>query len=562
MIEFRALSLSSLLILIALGAIVAGCELPPAESPGGSAPASDPQADDPGGTSPTAGRGAGPGPEEVQPRTLDVPESGVHLGWGWDSRKDRARPTVCVEFEMARDEGQTKYMTFKEVSDTYEVMTSMGMSAAASVDAIGYKASGKAEFAKSASTSGFSSSFVMNVAIDNGVVFAAPVPEGAAAGEVSYLDPTAPMAHHGAVRLTSLALGLAKRGEEVFRERCGDSFVAALYGGAELTALITIMTTTHAEQEEVSAEMSGSGWGAEVQAGFSESSGSKTSSFENQMSFFQVGGRGDPLPKHQTDLLAKLADLPQQAAAAPATFRMTVVPYTTLMNWPSRFDLEVDSTEQVRLASDWGAYRTLYDEIQQVLDAPAEYVFRVPATEENAEDVWVVGGVDESATPKVDSVAALEELQDEVHQTLRHLRGLAVRCGDPESTCEFDESMVLDPYGIRVRLPLPQEETVRTVEHLVEFHVRDAAQRRCDISPINPGCLSNAEVDDWVRRAGRRSLRLDSPEAAERLRAAQGPDDDWFEVLPGSRFVYVEPWRLGDLNVLLVRLDEADPASD
>jgi hypothetical protein len=159
--------------------------------------------------------------------------------------------------------------------------------------------------------------------------------------------------------------------------------------------------------------------------------------------------------------------------------------------------------------------------------------------------------VDDTADPKIDAVAVLEDTQDEVHETLRLLRDLAVRCADPESTCEFDESMVLDPYGVRVRLPLPIAETVRTVEHLVDFHVRDSAQRRCDISPINPGCLTNAEVDDWVPRASRRVLRLDSRQTADALRARQGEGDDWYEVLPGSRYVYVAPWKLGDLDRLL-----------
>lgn len=548
MTESRALPLPLVVLLPCLGVVLGAC-LPAENDPDPSTPAES------SGAKPSSDRRSGPGPEEVQPRTLDVPASGVHLGWGWDSQKERARPTVCVEFEMARDEGQTKHMTFREVSDTYEVMTSMGMSAAASVDAIGYKASGKAEFAKSAKTSGFSSSFVLNVSVDNGVVFAAPIPEGAKPGEVDYLDPEAPVAHHGAIRLTPAALSVASRGEPAFRERCGDSFVAALYGGAELTALITILTTTHADQEEVSAELSGSGWGVEVEAGFSEKSESKTSSFDSQMSFYQIGGRGDPIPKHKDDLLDKLTDLPRQAADAPATFRMTLVPYTTLVNWPSRFDLEVDATEQEQIASYWGAYTTLYDEIQEVLDKPSDYVFLVPAAEEGEKDRWAEVADDGAEESVAEVVAALEALQDEVHETLRHLRDLAVRCSDPDQVCEFDQRAVLDPYGVRVRLPLPKDEQERTVEHLVDFHVRDTAQRRCDISPINPGCLSNAEVDSWVPRASRRVLSLDSSKIAEDLRDRRTDGEDWYEVLPESRHVYVVPWRAEELRRLLNELE-------
>lgn len=503
------------------------------------------------------GRRILPGPEEVQPRTLDVPASGVHLGWGWDSETERARPTVCVEFEMARDEGQTKHMSFREVSDSYEVMSSMGMSAAASVDAIGYKASGKAEFAKSATTSGFSSSFVLTASVDNGVVFAAPVPPGTREGDMSYLDTERPTAHHGAIRLTSEALDRARRGEDEFRRRCGDSFVSALYGGAQLTALITIEATTHSDQEAVSAELSGSGWGVEVEAGFEQENRSETSKHDSSMSFFQVGGRGDPIPKHKGDLLEKLGELPQQAADAPATFRMTLTPYTALVNWPDRFDVEVDTSEHEQIASDWGAYATLYDEIQEVLASPDDYSFFVSPTEDGQESQWLAANKkDEEKDQRVKALESLEALQDEVHETLRSLRDVAARCADPTQECTFDEGAVLDPYGVRVRLPLPRGETDLTLEHLVDFHVRDTAQRRCDISPINPGCLSNAEVDAWVPRASRRVRLLDSPELWAALRAHQDRSgDDWYELAPGSRHVYYVPSRAADLEGILEGLD-------
>lgn len=543
-----ALALWAVLSVVALAAGLAGCQPGIDDSEGPQDERSEAR----------PGRSVGAGPEEAQPRTLDVPASGVHLGWGWDSEAERPRSTVCIEFEMARDEGQTKHMTFREVSDSYEVMTSMGMSAAATVDAIGYKASGKAEFAKSARTSGFSSTFVLTVAIDNGVVFAAPVPAGSSAGRVTYLDPERPTAHHGAVRLTGDALALARRGEEPFRQRCGDSFVSALYGGAQLTALITIQATTHAEQEAVSAELSGSGWGVEVQSGFSSESTSETSKHDTRMSFFQVGGRGDSIPKHKDDLLDKLAELPGQAASAPATFRMTLTPYTALANWPSRFDIEVDTSEHEQIASDWGAYATLYDEIQEVLDVPDEYTFFVRATEQGEEDRWLPpdAGSEDDAAARRAALEALEALQDEVHETLRYLRDVAARCADPEEECEFDEGVVLDPYGVRVRLPLPEADTDLTVEHLVDFHVRDTAQRRCDISPINPGCLSNAEVDAWVTRARRHVLFLERPGLAEALRSRQTEDGEgWYEVLPGSRHVYYVPSRAEDLDSLLAQLE-------
>jgi hypothetical protein len=148
-----------------MGVTVSGCQPPDPDAPqDGPAPAAD------------AGTATLPGlaRKNVQPVTVNYPESGVDLGWCWDTEEGVPRPSVCVEFSIAEDKGQTKYMTITEVTDSNELMQSMNMSAAASVKTVAYKASGKASFAMNTRINSFSSNFVLNVSIDNGVRYAAP----------------------------------------------------------------------------------------------------------------------------------------------------------------------------------------------------------------------------------------------------------------------------------------------------------------------------------------------------------------------------------------------------
>ena len=72
-------------------------------------------------------------------------------------------------------------MTMHEVSDSYDLMQRLGMSAEASVKTIGFEASGKASFARDRHVSRFASNFVMNASVENGVRYAAP-----AAGSLSW----------------------------------------------------------------------------------------------------------------------------------------------------------------------------------------------------------------------------------------------------------------------------------------------------------------------------------------------------------------------------------------
>lgn len=491
-------------------------------------------------------------PPQDSSEIVEVPDTGINLGWGWDRHRSEPVRSVCVEFEEASEPAQTRYMTMKEVSDSYELMKSMGMSAQASVKTAVWSASGKAAFAKDTNITGYSSNFVMNASVENGVRYAAP-------------------ADGGMLVLTSAARQLAATNPAEFEHQCGDSFVSAVYAGAKLTAVITIETKSQQEKEDMSATLSGSGWGAEFEASVSQSSGSKTEGRNMSVSVFQTGGRGDGIPKDKDDLLAKLDVLPAIAYDAPKDFHMAVTPYESLANWPPQ-TLDNSESEFDQLASFWGAYNTLYDELQFVLDHPDEFVAPVVTAERC--DFSSDFGLDKA------QVSRLERVQDDVLDALHRIENFAEYCINEEEGCVFPENAFRSPYAYRTQLPLEifagneaairagatsvpaelqkQIKTIRSqlrttnelcksnrrfaplqyckqvrkmydnvdtgertyhysIEMLADNNVVSLAKRRCQNDKNDPLCLSNAEIDSWKKKMTFELVRLDSLAERDRL---------------------------------------------
>ena len=456
-------------------------------------------------------------PPTASVEIVEVPDTGIRLGWGWNSVDHEPVPNICVQFVEGNEPAQTRYMSMSEVSDSYELMDGFGMSAAASVKTIGYSVSGKAKFAKDLNITGFSSNFVMNATVENGVRFAAPVPANAKAGAAEASSVSERGGRQAEIRLTPEALKLAgKHDSSEFRHLCGDSFVSAVYSGAKLTGVITIETKSRDERKSFSAELAGAGWGARLSANMDQSKGTKNENRRIDVSIFQTGGRGDEIPVTRADLLEKLKLLSKIAAEAPKDFHMAVMPYETLSNWPAA-SLLVEENEYDQLASFWGSYNTIYDEIQHVLDH-----------RENFSAATMTAGcvkIDASRPLSAQQIERLERVQDEVRDALLRLQRFAQYCATLESGCEFPEGQFRSPYAYRTQLPLSVEsrraELLRLIElervgqaartqrewrvvidELVTAHISEPAKRRCDLAKDNPGCLSNAEIRGWRDRIG------------------------------------------------------------
>lgn len=472
---------------------------------------------------------------------VEAPDTGIDLGWGWDSFDSKPVPTVCVQFVERSEAAQSRMMTMHEVSDSYEVMQRMGMSAEASVNMIGFEVSGKAAFAKELNITGFSSTFVLNATVDNGVRYTAPPPSS---------SPDDAATTGGAVQLTPEALALARRGRlDEFKHRCGNAFVSAVYSGAKLTAVLTIQEESHAGQESLSAELSGSGWGARMKAKVEEMSTNTSSSERLDLSIFQVGGRGDAIPASKKDLLEKLEMLSSLAFDAPKDFHIAVTPYEVLSNWPGK-TIGGEEQEFDELASTWGAYNTLYDEMQAVLDEPGAYR-TAGFNNDHCPDVIPLGD---------EPIERLKKAQDEVRQALLRIEQEALACVKRPADCEFDVADYRSPYAYRAMLPIPDGAEVRP-EDVASYTITDTAKRRCALDLRNPGCLSNAEIDSWADKAGMVPLTL--PDEADIEAVANALPDSFtscagrtfktYSTETGFRALWYHPERAAEVRAALAQ---------
>ncbi|PVV07154.1 MAG: hypothetical protein B6D77_14440 [gamma proteobacterium symbiont of Ctena orbiculata] len=488
----------------------------------------------------------------AQPVSVNYPETGVDVGWGWDSDEGIPQPNVCIEYSIEEDQGQTKYMTMSEISDSRELMQSMNVSAAASVKTIAYRASGSAKFAKNTKINSFSSNFVLNVSVDNGVRYATPLMPGSR-GEIKDPETRKTLPDAGSIRLTSEALRLAKKRDLTsFLNYCGDSYVAALYGGARLTALITVKTNSKKERQDASASFSGSGWGVNVKA---SASGTNVGSIESKnvsMRFYQSGGRKDEIPATKGDLLGKLKTITTEASDYPAYYRVTLMPYTALANWPEK-SIPLDLSELDQLADYWAGYVKLYEDLEHIFAQPEKFQVL------NAQGKFIpLGG-------NGDSIKKLQQLQDQVQTELGRLQEDALQCSMPEQDCSFSEELYQSPYAYRIQMPLPMDitaankqcpcadtepkgELAKNAAILVDYYIRNPVKRRCLNNPVDPGCLSNGEMDRWQMRVGRQIIELPDADSASQLRKLITKDDGneygWLDVIEHPPYAWMDRSRI------------------
>ncbi len=475
---------------------------------------------------------------------LPVPETGIQLGWGYNQLDASPVPKQCVVFTPAEEPAQTRTMSMKEVTDTYELQQRMKVSAEASVKSMGVEGKGKASFAKNVNLSGSSIHFLLDASVDNGVRYAAP------AAEFRNSAGRGP-----SIRLTDDAVRLAGKPDEFLRQ-CGTGFVSAVYSGASINAVISITTTSSSEKQDIRAEVQAKGWGATASGSMHQGTSTTASTNDRSMTVLMVGGRGDSIPKDQKELEAILETLSYSAYEAPKDFRMAVTPYESLSNWPQDKVLGEDSMELEQLAGLYGDYTTLYDEIEYILRHPELYtaIRAVETTTGEGEEATTSRSLTQAPLVSDEGgdkeMRYLETLQDYVQQSLRELEAFAIEClateanlGDGKS-CLFDETSYIESYAIRSQLPLmfPVTDSTPTTssadcsddsgaekaicERAVKLNQLTAAlaqedglddlvaerwilsksRSRCRLNITDIGCLSNAEARGFRARVGERLL--------------------------------------------------------
>lgn len=457
---------------------------------------------------------------------VEAPETGVDLGWGWSVDREQVIPTECVEFVRLSDPSQETTVSISEVRDSQSLSSAMDISAAVSVKTIGYSASGKAKFAKNTKITAFSTTYVVRAEVRNGAEYAAP-------GEA------APGHAGAAIVLTDGALALAKRDIETFQGTCGEGFVSARMTGAEAYAVIDIQTHSKSERESVTTSVKGSGWGVKVDAAFNATTQSGQEKANTNISFYQAGGSGKPLPKDKVEIETRIKNLSQDALDAPKTYALQITPYQVLENFPRGAELTADAGEVDEIAGAWGLHRTVYDEIGTVFADPA--AFTMPAADctdaATAADcslafVAIDGSaidLDGDGAADVEGVTGLDLLgvyQDVALLALDRIELGARQCLEADEACEFDLTALRSAYAVRAGLPMPDgwlgnddgNADVLKAAHTA-FHLRDAAREQCVQSTLTPGCVSNADIAGWAARTGFVPVAAESEVAFGRAKA-------------------------------------------
>jgi Ricin-type beta-trefoil lectin domain len=469
----------------------------------------------------------GPSAPRRLAQTEGIPESGVELGWGWNTRTGSVVSNRCVEFAPVKATGQRATLSMREVSDKSDVMDSLGVSASVSVSAIfGAKGSAQAEFAKDSKVSSTSTSLLLRATVENGVIFTGPkqdpmkarraFPAIAENGQPAppSLDwkkwqEEPPQRAHDEVVLTPWADDLLrKQGVKAFLRHCGDSYVSAIYSGADLLAITTFTATSQTQKENITAALQAEYGVVQASASVKKNKESTLESTNMHVSYMQVGGGSGILPTTRELLVTKLGGLAKEAAQDPKFHSMEVTPYDQLASWPVGSippdDPEADDT----MSNYYWALTSLNDDIQSILD--------------DFEKFSPLTGL---------GFAELQALQDEVNKLRADIRLGArfERTGTPEQSFTFrsrrlavlnaeprtsfsadwakrsflpklEESVPQRNVNLlRLSLPLPLSAAAGLSEKtaaraVVEFYVGRQSKRICARNPRDSECLSNEQL--------------------------------------------------------------------
>jgi len=352
-------------------------------------------------------------------RIVDYPPEGALLGHGWNSVASTSLRIRCIEFAEAQDTSQERVAHIQSVIDSHEFMSDQQISVEFKAKAIVGSASLRATFARQVTIKDSLTNFSVVARVRNGAKFV--IPKGLAEGS----------GMNAKVDLTTEALNLAKTEPAAFFKQCGDSYIAALHGGAELSGVLTFRQNSDEDRKSITAAVEGSGWGLELKGSFSETV--KRYAATNQLTILvsATGGSGVPIPTDQAGLIENIKRLPADAAAAPAMFDMTLESYDTLPSWPGGA-INVVLKDMEAIAGQYWKLKSLYDVIEDIKGEPSRFILKQ--------------GVE---------LPALEKLQDELQNRLKSLEESIKMClgGQP---CTMQVADKVDDYESRILLPVPK----------------------------------------------------------------------------------------------------------
>jgi hypothetical protein len=417
-------------------------------------------------------------PMPHQTHFVEYPVTGVVVGQGWHREAVSKAVATCIDFAIREDSGQEQSMELSVVTDSSALMEALDVSAEAQFKAISYSVSGKARYAKDSTVRSDSLNVLAYAKVMNGVQFAAPAPT---------------RTQHHRIDLTPRYRDLAARDRVAFEQECGDGFVAALYSGAELTAMLSFKESDATKRSEIETAMNGSGWGFSAEGKATATMQAHAISKKLHVTFYQTGGSGSPIPTTQEAFVKAIEQLPSLAAKDPYNYRIQVQSYRSLPGYPKG---GADGRDEFRqtLATSYGRLLTLRHAVIEALDAPASYV--------------------DSHRDQSTLHQRMQALHDELMKDLGRIRTLASTCtfydDDMGSSEKFGVACSVagldrrNDYAYRLRLPVRKEAGGTSASAIsaaiVDRHVRDVSRRRCGRDLEDPGCLLEAAIEELRKK--------------------------------------------------------------
>lgn len=461
---------------------------------------------------------------------MGTPESGVELGLGWDSQRAEIIPNRCIRFAPVKEEGQTIRMQLKAVSDSSELMEQLGVSAGMSIKSAVGSASAQGKFAAKTRVTSSSNSLLIRATVDNGVLFvgpsrplnpvrsAYPLKENSSSRPPWWVNEARVSSM---LRLTDEARDiLGDGGAENLREferLCGDSFVSAIYSGAELIAVMSVSSKsrTQAKTAQKCVQAKLSAWGAKGEANACTDSANhqRDGSTEVTVDFTQIGGAGGKIPMNQEGFLAKLNDLPSEAQAGPQFHSMDLTAYSDLPNWPHAMAMDTaDDPEDALLVNFYYTLTSVQYTLQDALDNKDEYVgekieqlksFQDEVIEyrrsilHTLQEIHRLAGIPTEVPvffglfTRTDTEAVHQKEQLEAQVAAQKARLVKFNGGSE------------NPNLIKLKLPLPcgavdtctQSPCEISGQEIVTYYVGRQSRRICQNDPASPECLDNRQLN-------------------------------------------------------------------
>jgi len=98
--------------------------------------------------------------------------------------------------------------------------------------------------------------------------------------------------------------------------------------------VFNFQTSSLEKQRKITAELTGSGWGATADGSMESKIKSVSEGTQTSITYNQTGGSGDPIPTDVAALYEKIKTFPKVIEDAPFRYTLQVASYEDLINWP------------------------------------------------------------------------------------------------------------------------------------------------------------------------------------------------------------------------------------